>query len=162
MQVARLVGLERLVLWPGGFRLQIAQIAHPVPPQAAVEARARNLGVQELADHGERVVDRHQQRLAQNDRHRLLRRGQGRLQPVRCVAAIMHAVAVLPLVDGLLGRPEPLRKDRGRRVAGLDRRPNFRRRRRLLVKMDQHARTPLRMSLRTDLAMKNAERRGSM
>jgi hypothetical protein len=30
------------------------------------------------------------------------------------------------------------------------------------VKMDQHARTPLRMSLRTDLAMKNAERRGSM
>jgi hypothetical protein len=41
--------------------------------------------------------------------HRLLRRGQGRLQPVRCVAAIMNAVAVLPLVDGLLGRPEPFR-----------------------------------------------------
>jgi hypothetical protein len=32
----------------------------------------------------------------------------------------------------------------------------------LLVKMDQHGRTPFRMSLRTDLAMKNAERRGSM
>jgi hypothetical protein len=32
----------------------------------------------------------------------------------------------------------------------------------LLVKVDQHGRTPFRMSLRTDLAMKNAERRESM
>ena len=31
-----------------------------------------------------------------------------------------------------------------------------------IVKMDQHVRTPLRMSLKTDLAMKNAERRGEM
>ena len=31
-----------------------------------------------------------------------------------------------------------------------------------IVKMDQHVRTPFRMSLRTDLAMKNAERRGDM
>jgi hypothetical protein len=30
------------------------------------------------------------------------------------------------------------------------------------VKLDQHARTPLRMSLRIDLAMKKAERRGFM
>jgi hypothetical protein len=32
----------------------------------------------------------------------------------------------------------------------------------LLVKMDQHGRTPSRMSLRTDLAMNSAERRGEM
>jgi hypothetical protein len=32
----------------------------------------------------------------------------------------------------------------------------------LLVKMDQHGSAPFRMSLRTDLAMKNADRRGSM
>jgi len=32
----------------------------------------------------------------------------------------------------------------------------------LLVKVDHHGPTPFRMSLRTDLAMKNAERRGSM
>ena len=31
-----------------------------------------------------------------------------------------------------------------------------------IVKMNQHGRTPLRMSLRTDLAMKNAEHRGDM
>ena len=31
-----------------------------------------------------------------------------------------------------------------------------------IVKMDQHGRTPFRKSLRTDLAMKNADRRGSM
>ena len=31
-----------------------------------------------------------------------------------------------------------------------------------IVKLDQHERTPLRMSLITDLAMKNAERRGDM
>ena len=31
-----------------------------------------------------------------------------------------------------------------------------------IVKMDQHGRTPFRMSLRTELAMKNADRRGDM
>ena len=31
-----------------------------------------------------------------------------------------------------------------------------------IVKMDQHVRTPLRMSLITDLAMKKADRRGDM
>ncbi len=50
----------------------------------------------------------------------------------------------------------------GRLDAGLNCRPHLRRRRRLLVKMNQHVRTPSRMSLRTDLAMKNADRRGSM
>ena len=37
MQVAWFVGLECLVLRPGVFRLQIAQITNPVPTQAAVE-----------------------------------------------------------------------------------------------------------------------------
>ena len=95
------------------------------------------------------------------------RRRNRRSDPVRSgdrrrVAAVMRRVPVLPLIDRLLGRAEPLREDGRRLPAGLDRCPNLRRRRRLLVKMDQHARNPLRMSLRTDLAMKNAERRGSM
>jgi hypothetical protein len=34
--------------------------------------------------------------------------------------------------------------------------------RRLAVKTDQHARTPSRMSLSTDLAMNKADRRGEM
>jgi hypothetical protein len=32
----------------------------------------------------------------------------------------------------------------------------------LAVKLDQHARSPSRMSLKTDLAMNRAERRGEM
>ena len=84
------------------------------------------------------------------------------LQPVRRVAAVMHRDPVFPFVDGLLGRAEPLRQNRCRLITGLRRRPHLRCRRRLLVKMDQHVRTPLRMSLRADLAMKNADRRGDM
>ena len=109
-------------------------------------------------------------------RRRLLRRGQCGLQPVRRVAAIMHAVAMPPLVDGLLvcrendsldrflilQTAEPRRQSRCGLVAGLDGGPHLRRRRCLLVKMNQHGRTPFPMSRRTDLAMKNADRRGEM
>ena len=88
MQISGRVSLERLVLGPGRLRLQIAQIAHPFaiglepmalngsPAQAAVQTGARDIRVQKLPDHGEQVVERHQQRLAQHNRHRLLRRGQ--------------------------------------------------------------------------------------
>jgi len=110
MQVAWLIGLECLVLGPGVASLQIAQIADPVPPKAAVKARSGDVRIQELPDHRQQIVDRHQQGLAQNHRHRLLRRGQGGLQPVRRVAAVMNAVAVPPLVDGLLGRAEARRE----------------------------------------------------
>ena len=128
LQVARLTGLERLerlerlVLGPGRFGLQIAQIADPFaivlepmalngsPAQTPVEAGARHLRVEELPHHGEQVVERHQQRLAQHDRR--LRRGQWGLQPVRRGAAVMHRVAVPPLADGLRGRPEPRRQHR--------------------------------------------------
>ena len=91
-----------------------------------------------------------------------LRRCQRGLKPVRRVTAVMNALTMPPFVNGLLSRPVSLCQNRRRLVTALDRSPHLRRRRRLLVKMDQHGRTPLRMSLRTDLAMKNAERRGSM
>ena len=78
--------------------------------QAPVQPRARHIRVQELPDHRQQVVDRHQQRLAQNDRNRLLHRGQCRLKPVRRVAAVLHRVAVFPFVDGLLGGAEALRE----------------------------------------------------
>ena len=84
------------------------------------------------------------------------------LQLVRGVAAVMNAVAVFPFADGLPGGAEARRQHRGRLITGLDRRPHLWRRRRLLVKMDQHVRTPLRMSLKTDLAMKKADRREEM
>jgi len=44
---------------------------------------------------------------------------------MRGVAAVVHRRAVLPLADGLLRRPEPLRQNRRCLVAGLDRRPNL-------------------------------------
>ena len=122
MQIAGRVSLERLVLGPGRLRLQIAQIAHPMPPQTPVEAGARDLRVEKLPDHRQQVVERDQERLAQNDRHRLLRRGQGGLQPVWRVAAVMHKVPVFPFADGLFGRAEPLRQNRCRLGTGLDRR----------------------------------------
>ena len=125
MQIAGLVSLERLVPGPGGPSLQIAQIADAMPPQATVEAGARDLRVQELPDHSQQVVERHQERLAQDNHYRLLRRGQGGLQPVRRVAAVMHRVSVPPFVDRLLGRAVPLRQHRGGRVTGLDRRPDL-------------------------------------
>jgi len=43
-----------------GFRLQIARIARRVAAQAAVDARAQNLRIEDLSDYGERVVDQHQ------------------------------------------------------------------------------------------------------
>jgi DNA-binding transcriptional LysR family regulator len=58
---------------------------------------------------------------------------------VRRVAAVMHRVAVLPLVDGLLGRAKALRQRRRGFRAGLDRRPHLWCRRRLLVEMEHIA-----------------------
>ncbi len=72
----------------------------------------------------------------------------------RSLAAVMHALTMPPFVDHLLSRAESLRQNRRGLVTRLDRSPHLGRRRRLLVKMDQHGRTPFRMSLRTDLAMK--------
>ena len=119
MQVAGRVGLERLVLWSGVFRQQVAQITHLMPPQTPVQPRARNLRVQELPEHRQEIVERHQQCFAQNHRHCLLRRGQRGLQPVRRVAAILHTIAMLPFVDGLLSRPEdrPAKTDAGSALA---------------------------------------------
>jgi len=118
--------------------------------------------VQELAHHGQQVVKRHQQRLSQRHRHGLLGRRQGGLQPVRRVAAILDAVALAPLVDRLRRHTETRGQHRASLVAFLDRRPHLGRRLRLAVKMDQHARAPSRMSLKTNLAMKRADRRGEM
>ena len=135
------------------------------PPQAtqtAIQPRARDLWVQKLLYHSEQVVNRHQQRAAQGHHHRLLSQGQSGLQPVRRVTVIMDAVAMPSFVEGLLSRSEPFGQGRRRIVTRLNRSPHLRRGRTLLVKVDQHGRTPFRMSLRTDLAMKNAERRESM
>jgi hypothetical protein len=142
--------------------LQVAQVADAMPAQTPVETRARDIRIQELAHHRQQVVKRDQQRLAQRHGDGLLRGRQGRLQPMRRVAAIRNTVALAPFVDRLRRDAVALGQNRPGLVALLDRRAHPGRRRSLLVKMDQHGRPPSRMSLRTDLAMKRADRRGEM
>ena len=60
-----------------------------MPTQTPVEPGARDVRVQELPHHAEKVVERQQQRLAQGHRHRLLWRRERRLQPMRGVAPVM-------------------------------------------------------------------------
>lgn len=125
---------------PGRGGLEVAQVTHPVPPQAAVEPGARDLGVQELSHHRKQIVERQQQRLAQRYHNRLLSRGQRGLQPMRRVAPIMDAVALAPFPDRLLGDAVALRHHPGRLGARLDHQPDLRCRRRPPVQRDQHAR----------------------
>lgn len=162
MDVARLVGLEVAVFRPRRLGLKIAQVADAMPAQATVQARARDLRIQELPHHRQQIVERNQQRLAQRHGHGLLRRRQGGLQAVWRVAAVMHAVALAPFVDRLRRHTEPLGQHRPRLIARLDRRTHPGGRRCLLVKMDQHGCPPSRSSLKTDLAMNRADRRGEM
>ncbi len=156
MQIAGLVGLEGLVRGPQRFRLQVLQPRHTMPSQTAIEPRARDVRVQELAHHSEKVVKRQQQGPAQRDSDSLLRRRQRRLQPVCGMAAVVHAVPLAPFPDGLFGDAVALRHLPGGLRARLDRGPDLQRRRRLLVKRDQPARPPSRTSRRIDLAMKRA------
>ena len=86
----------------------------------------------------------------------------GRFQAMRRVAAILDHVTLASLVDRLRRHAEVFGQNSSGLIARLDRRTNLGRHRRLAVEMDQHARSPSRMSLRTDLAMKRAERRGEM
>jgi hypothetical protein len=121
-----------------------------------------HLRVQEFPHHGQQVVNGHQQRLPQVNRHRLLRPRRGRLQAVeacgcyheRCrFASICRRSARAPRtasprltqVPRSPGSPAALSACSS---AGCE--------------DGQQARTPLQMPLRTYLAMKNAERRGSM
>ena len=162
VQVAGFVGLEAAVRGLGLLRLQRLQVAHPVAPQAAVEARAGNMRIEELAHHGEQVIERQEKRLAQRHRDGLLRRGQRRLQPVRRVAPVVDIVATAPLPNRLFRDPVTLRDQPGRLHTRLDRSPDLRRRCCLLVQRDQHVAPPSRTSRRIDLAMNRADRRGSM
>lgn len=81
---------------------------------------------------------------------------------MRRMAEILDAVALAPLVDGLFRDAEALRQNRRRLRARLDQGPYSGRRRGLLVEMNQHDRAPPWTSLRTNLAMNNADRRELM
>ena len=80
--------------------LQIAQIAAHADA-GTVQPRARASRVRGTPAPPPAGRRRHQQRRAQRHATALLRRVQRRLQPVRRVAAVMHAVAVPPFADGV-------------------------------------------------------------
>ena len=58
VQVAGFVGLEGAMRGLRLLRLQRLQVAHAMAPQAAVGVRPRDLRVEELAHHGEEIVER--------------------------------------------------------------------------------------------------------
>lgn len=87
---------------------------------------------------------------------------QRRVKRVRRVAEILDAVALARLVDRQRRAPETFRKNRSRSVARPHNRSDLRRRRRLLVTMDQHRGTPSGTGLDIDLAMSKADRCGEM
>ena len=162
VDVARLICLEGAVFRSGCPVLEVAQVSHALPPQAAVQPGARGVRVQEFPDRRQQVVERDRQRLAKRHCDGFLRGRQRRLKTMRGVAAILDTVTLAPLVDGLPGSPQTLRQHRRSLCTRLDRGPDLRCRRCLLVKMDQHGRTPSRTSLRADLATNSADRRGLM
>jgi len=147
---ARLIHLERLLLH-GTFALrrsqlglQRAQVAHPMPMQAATQARTAGLGVDELPRHHQQVVQRQQQRAPDLHNHILLRLRQCRPQMVRRVRTILHTVPSAPAPDRVHGHSISLRK---RAVAHLRRRslnlaPNLRRGRCIGMQSDHHRSPP--------------------
>jgi len=93
VQVAGQVGLERLVSGLLGGRQEVAQIAHPVPAQTAVQSGARHVRADKLAHHGQQVVQRQQQAATQIDRDRLLGGRERGLQAMGSVGTVVEVVA---------------------------------------------------------------------
>ena len=118
VDVARLVRLELLGLLPFNLRHQVLQRADAVALEAAVQRRPGELGLDELADDGQQVVDRQEQRAPQFDDDRLLGRREGRPQVVRRVGAILDGIALAPPRDRGVGHAVPAGElrvgDRGR------------------------------------------------
>ena len=101
VQVAGLIVFERLqglglAFWLG---LQALQVRDPVPAQTAVQARARDIGVDELAGHDQQIIQRQEQRSPQLYDEHLLRRSQSRGQLVRTVREVLSMLACLPLAS---------------------------------------------------------------
>lgn len=106
--------------------------------QAAIQTRARHIGVEKLACDGQRVIERQQQHPAQLDRHGFLCRGQRRRQLMRRVRAILKAGPPPTGITGVQRHPIAHRKSRRRLGAGRNLRPDRLGRRRTLVQRKHH------------------------
>ena len=150
-------GFESTVPWLGSLGFHIAQVSQVMTMKTGIQGGPRNVGIKELRHHGQKIIKRHQKRLAQGHCDGLLRGRQHRLQPVRPVAAILNAVTLAPFPHGLFRRPMAFLKNPGRLIAGLNCRSELRCRGCLAVRLIQHVVLPSRTSLKTLLAMKRAD-----
>ena len=107
-------GFESTVLWLGSLGFHIAQVSEVMTTKTRIQTGPQNLGIKELRHHGQKIVKRHQKRLAQGHYDGLLRGRQRRLQPVRpcgCNPQRYHACAIsTPSVPSSHGVPQEPRQ----------------------------------------------------
>jgi len=108
VDVARLIGFE-------GFGAADDLRRHrqpgvPTTTQQSIQCGAAHLGLNELSDHSQQIIERQQQLCAQIDHQFLLRRVERGLQPMRRVAAVLHGIALAPLANGVAAHTELARQ----------------------------------------------------
>ena len=161
VHIAWLVALEGLVGYRRLLGFEGVEVARPMTAQAPVQARARDMGADELPCDGQQVIQGQQQGTPQMNHHSLLRRREHGLQVMGCVRAVPKEIALLPLVDRLLSDPKALGQDAGWFIAGCDLSTHSRRGTSVLVQGYQHGFTPWVdckdsiNSCKTDRAMKS-------
>lgn len=87
--------------------------------QAAIQARARDFGMDELPGHHEQVIEGQQQELAQFHHHKFLLRRKCRVQGLRPMRAIPRIRARPPLAQGGHRPVVASRQQRARLAGGL-------------------------------------------
>lgn len=92
------MAFERLVSQGRCLGSQGVEVTHTVPAQAPVNTRARTGWTKKLARPRRQIVQWQQQGLAQVHYDGLLRRAQGRLQPVRRMRVVMRVLTLFSLV----------------------------------------------------------------
>lgn len=85
--------------------LQRLQISHAMAPQAAVKTRAGGVRVEELAHHGEQIVERQQKRLRTATATACLAQASASFATVRRVDPVLDVAPLAPRPDGLLADP---------------------------------------------------------
>jgi len=94
----------RIEVWVGpalDLRLQALDVGDPVPAHAAVQARTRDVWVDEVMEHRQQVVQGQQQRASQLDGQQFLGRVERGGKLVRPVRAVLGVPPALPLArDG--------------------------------------------------------------
>lgn len=139
---ARFIVLEGLVRLLGCGWQQITQLTYTMASKTAVQARAGDIGADELMGDRQQVIQRQQQRAAQLNNNRLLRWVQSGLQPMGRVRAIGEHPALLPFVHRLLGDAVAGGQHRGRFTALCNLTAHRWRGAGVLVQDDHHGWTP--------------------